>query len=262
VVSELFSTNNAIGWTIQGGALAAAETELRAVRQRLESVHTPGQIEGQCRFLEAFLLRYRGQVTQAIELLRSAQAERRAVGDLQILSFAGNQLADALFEVGEPEEAKLALREAVSIGDQGIGYGGVAPRCSLLVHHVRQGEMEEARRLLSEAREKAVELGSRAADLHMLSWAEAHLAVAQGRWREAMAAFEAAADGAARCGTRWLRARLLQEWAEAHLLRGALGDRERARELLREGKAEFEAMGVPIYAAQLAERLEQIEDHP
>jgi hypothetical protein len=127
---------------------------------------------------------------------------------------------------------------------------------------VRQGEIEEAHRLLSEAREKAIEQGSRAVDLYMLSWAEAHLAVAQGRWLEAMAAFEAAADGAERCGAMWLRARLLQEWAEAQLLRGEPGDRERARELLHEAKAEFEGMGVAVYAAQLEERLEQIEDHP
>jgi tetratricopeptide (TPR) repeat protein len=262
VVSELFSTSNAIGMAGILGDLATAEAELRSMRQLLDTVHNPGQTESQYGYMKAALLRYRGKVTDAIELLRPLHAERRAVGDLQNLSFAAIALADALLELGETEEAEAALCEAISVGDQGIGYGGVVPRCTLVVHHANQGETAEARRLLSEAREKAIDSGSRATDLDFLSWAEAHLAAAEGRWSEALSAFEAAADGAARWGARWLRARLLQEWAEAHLLRGERGDRERARELLQRAQAEFEAMGVPIYAAQIEERLKQIEEHP
>jgi serine/threonine protein kinase len=60
--------------------------------------------------------------------------------------------------------------------------------------------------------------------------------------------------------TRWSRPRLLREWAEAHLSRGEPGDWERARELLLEAKAEFEAMAISSYAAQIGERLMEMED--
>jgi predicted ATPase len=262
VVSQLFSSSNAISMAVIQGDFAAAEAELRSMRQLLDTIHNPRQAISQYGMTEALFLRYRGEVTRAIELLRPLQAEWRAVGDLQILAIADNNLADALLEVGEKEEAEVALREAISIGDQGIGYGGVVPRCMLLVHHARQGEIEKARRLLSEAREKAIDAGSWAIDLYFLSWAEAHVAAAEGHWSEALSALHAAADGSARSGARWYWARVLWERGEVHLLRGGRGDRERARELLHEAKAEFEGMGVPIYAAQLKERLKQIEGQP
>jgi len=60
-------------------------------------------------------------------------------------------------------------------------------------------------------------------------------------------------------GMHWYRARALREWTEARLSRGETGDRERAQELLREAKAEFEAIGAPLYAAQVEERLRDLE---
>jgi len=69
--------------------------------------------------------------------------------------------------------------------------------------HSHHGEIKAARRLLSQAREKAADLGSRAYDAVWLSWAEAHLIAAQGRWPEALAAFEATTDGFARMGMHW-----------------------------------------------------------
>ena len=59
---------------------------------------------------------------------------------------------------------------------------------------------------------------------------------------------------------RWLRARLLSEWAAAHLSRGEPEDRGQARELLFEAQAEFEAMAISFYAARIGERLMEMED--
>jgi hypothetical protein len=67
------------------------------------------------------------------------------------------------------------------------------------------------------------------------------------------------AGGFARGGVRWLPAQTLREWAEANLVRGEPRDREWATELLREAGSEFEAMGVPFYAAEVRKRLKALE---
>ena len=62
-----------------------------------------------------------------------------------------------------------------------------------------------------------------------------------------------------RAGARWYRAQVLRDWAEAHLARGEAGDAERARELLHQVIAEFEAMGAPIYAGRVQQRLKEVD---
>jgi len=133
------------------------------------------------------------------------------------------------------------------------------------VARLRQGQMEEARRLLAEARVKA---GSDPGpfDEENLSLAEARLGVAEARWPDALAAFEAAANLEARMGKRWYRAQTLREWGEAHLARrrspsgdNEPGDRERARELLQESLKLFEEMGVTKYAEEVRRRLAELK---
>jgi tetratricopeptide (TPR) repeat protein len=126
------------------------------------------------------------------------------------------------------------------------------------VQRARQGEPEAARHLLSEAQEQAAEQGNLVESEPHLSWAEANLAMAEGRWAEALAAFEATVDAQGRTKERWYRARTLVDWAEAHLARGESGDRERAEELLREAEAEFEAMGAHGYVERVKGRLREL----
>ena len=103
-------------------------------------------------------------------------------------------------------------------------------------------------------------------DKENLSLAEARLAVAEARWPEALAAFEAAANLEARMSKRWHRAQTLREWAEAHLARRRSpsgedepGDLKHARERLQESLALFEDMNLPLYAARVRERLRAME---
>jgi tetratricopeptide (TPR) repeat protein len=259
---ELFCAANAIAMTLLLGEFRAAEGELRELRKLLDAAPDLGPAEFSYQGTEARLLRYRGEFPEATRRLRQLCTDARAAGDLQMLSGLDYLLGDALWEQDAVEEAPLALAEAISVGDQGVGYGSVLPRCSLSVLHSGLGDLEQARRLLVEARGKIVTPGSRLAETASLLRAEAHLAAAERRCSDALAAFEAAASELARAGMRWLRARLLREWAEAHLSRGEPEDRGRARELLLEAQAEFEAMAISFYAAQTGERLVEMEDAP
>ena len=126
------------------------------------------------------------------------------------------------------------------------------------VQRARQGEPKVARRLLAEANERAHERGEFMLWEPYLSWAAAHLALAEGRWAEALAAFEATFETFDCTNNRWYGVRTLLDWAEAHLARGESGDRERGIELLREAEAEFEAMGAHGYVERVRGRLEEL----
>jgi hypothetical protein len=134
----------------------------------------------------------------------------------------------------------------------------IPARTLLSVQRARQGEPEAARQLLAGAHEQAAVLGQLVLWEPYLLWAEAHLAMAGGRWPEALAAFEAGVDALGLRKLRWHRARTLVDWAEAHLARSESGDRERAGELLREAEAEFEAMPAPLYVQRVKARLEEL----
>jgi hypothetical protein len=146
------------------------------------------------------------------------------------------------------------LQELLDLDERGMGTA-VEGHYLLSMLRARQGETETARHHLAKAHERADERGEFGLWEPYLGWAEAKLAMAEGHWPEVLAAFEAVAAALDDRNLRWLRARTLIDWAEAHLARGASGDLERAGELLREAEAEFESMDAPIYAEQVRERL-------
>ena len=223
----------------------------------LDAAGKPGAAVLELRTLEFKLLLFQGELAQAIEGLQSLRPKVREAGDLQELAWLNENLARACIweEVGQEEEIEAMLREALD-----LGYLGTAvPAKSLQsVQRARQGEPEAARHLLTAAREQAAGRGTIAGWEPDLSWAEANLAMAEGHWAEALAAFEATVDAEGRTNQRWYRARTLIDWAGAHLARGESGDRERAEELLREAKAEFEAMGAHGYVERVKGRLEEL----
>jgi predicted ATPase len=260
IAEELFCAVNAASVALFLGAFAAVEEEIPSLRRLLDAVPSPGATVVMFKNVEALLARYRGQVAQAVELLRSNQTEARGTGDLQALAAVDRFLGEALLELGMTEEAEAALEEAMSLGDRGVDpFASIWSRCVLSVMRSRQGATGEACRLISEARDKHAGRGERAWSATLLMLAEAHLAVAESNWPAAWRAFEATTDGRARMGMRWYRAQTLVDWAKAHLARGEPGDRERAQALFGEAEAEFKIMGVPLYAAQVREGLAELE---
>ncbi len=255
VFQELFSASNAALQSLWLGDLAAAEEALPSLRQLPDATEKPGTMTMQLRELEVTLLRYQGRLTEAIEGLRSLRTEARARGDLQSLAGADLRLAELCVRegIGEEREVETVLEEHMDLGERGMGMPVLA-RCLLSVRRARQGEYEAARNLLVEARGRTDPPFGES----YLPWAEANLAMAEGCWPEALAAFESAVDTMGRAHLRWSRARTLFDWAEAHIAHGGPGDRERARDLLCEAEAEFEAMGAPIYAERVRESLDAL----
>jgi tetratricopeptide (TPR) repeat protein len=260
ILGEVSYTRHAARISLLLGDLAAVEEVLPSLWQLLDAVEEPGLMTKGLRELEAMLLRFQGELAEAIEGLRSLRKEAREAGDLQELARVNAELALACIweEVGDEEELEATLQETLELGERGMGTATLA-LCLQSVRRARQGEPGTAHRLLAQAREQAVEQGELVPLEPYLSWAEAHVAVADGRYPEALAAFEAAVETLGRRKQRWHRARTLIDWAGAHLARGESGDRQRAGELLREAGAEFEAMGAPLYVKRVRGRLEDLD---
>jgi tetratricopeptide (TPR) repeat protein len=255
---ELYSACRAAFRSLQLGELAAVEEALPSLHQLQDQAGKTAATARTLRGLEVTLLRYRGELVGAIDGLQSLRREARAAGDLRELRLLNLELAMASIwqEAGEEEELEAMLQETGDLLKWAM-WPVVLAGCLLSVQRARQGEPEAARHLLTKAREQGAEHDSMMGEAY-LSWAEAHLAMAEGHWPEALAAFETAIDTLGRAKLRWYRARTLVDWAEAYLVRGESGDRQRAQKLLSEAGAEFEAMGAPIYAEQVKGRLEQL----
>jgi len=255
VAGELLSRVSAANVTLVQGALVTAEQELLALRQLAVALPDPGMAAVWLSDLENALLYLRGQLTEAAARWQSRCAELTAAGHLSDLTLVAAHLADIQWEMGNKREAEVAARVAMDAMQQ-LSAPSIEAICILTFVYAQRGELELARTLLSRAHEVAAAAGQIAPfDAASISYAEAHLAAAEGRWPEAHAAFEGAAAECRRLGMRWVTAVVLLEWAEALLARGEPGDREQVLSLLAQAAAEFDAIGAPYYAERANRRM-------
>jgi eukaryotic-like serine/threonine-protein kinase len=257
IASELLVRDAATDLSLLQGDLTTAEAELPALRELAEIVGASGPATIGLRRTEALLLRYRGALEPAVAQLAELHEAVRAAGDLQTLWWLLLDLLDPLLELGREVEAESVLQEAIALEERWV-EPAIGHRCAMCMHRAGQGQIGPAGELLSAARQQLAARRAEPINAVWLSGAEASLAAAEGHWDEAWAAFQAAVDEMSRVGMRWYRARILHDWAEALLGRGEPGDRGRARELLLEAAAEFDALGAPVYARQMEARLEEL----
>ncbi|MDQ2810211.1 MAG: hypothetical protein M3Z04_25320, partial [Chloroflexota bacterium] len=193
---------------------------------------------------------YQGALVAARRRLAAVIAAARAAGDLTSLSAATTFLGEVALELGDTALAEQALREAIPIGDRGLGWGSVLPRCLLVAVLAQRGHVAEATDLLAAATQ-AAEGATDYYALEALALAEARLAAAAGQPAAAAAAYSTAAAIESRLGLRWYRARTLAEWATCVTPPATVtADRLRTAAL-----DLFTAIGVPYYAAQVQRSL-------
>jgi serine phosphatase RsbU (regulator of sigma subunit)/class 3 adenylate cyclase len=274
IEGEIIALSNMASAALWTGEFDKVEATFAARRQLFREAANPGPAEAGLRISEASLLRYQGALQEAARLLEFCQQEARQQQTDAHLLQSITLWASIVLEAGVPPDSALPdsvppggdgaagweavealLKEAAEVGDRVWADGGVWPRCLLGALYARLHRFKEAHYVLAEAREVA-HAWCTPLDEGWLSWAEARVAAAEGRWGEALAAFESAARRHARLGVRWWWARALQEWAEAHGARGEPADLERARALLREAQALYEELGTPYYARQVESRLQ------
>ncbi|HSJ58462.1 MAG TPA: PP2C family protein-serine/threonine phosphatase, partial [Anaerolineae bacterium] len=249
------------------GDLPGSEQALFRIRELIETIPDPETIRLEVDSMEANLYGVRGQWDRAVALQRrvAAGAERR--GNLQRFLSAARGMAELALELDslgipiEPaqdrwSEAEAALERALAATLSGLG-GRVFPLCTLSAIRSRQGRLDEARALIAEA-EFHVPNATYAWNEQMLRRARAELAMAEGRWDEALVITEQIAAADQHYRLPWNRAGSLRQLADIHVRRGEPADLERAQHLLRQAREIYEEIGLDSYAALTHERIEML----
>jgi hypothetical protein len=176
------------------GELTEVERILPEIETILVDLPDPDATKSEFGQMKAGVLGLRGDWQGAIDLMRLDRIEAIRRGDLQAQFNSSSFLAVILLEydryVAVPDwgEVEQVLKEAIDIGDRGIGES-IGPRCRLSIAHARRHNFQEARRWLDEARSKIVKRSSIWQELFILT-AEAELARAEARWEDAISAYQ------------------------------------------------------------------------
>ena len=251
---QVFYGANAVWYRMMCGDLAEAGDRLSVVIRLSDEIGVPGAGR---RMAEGYLAghaRYLGQREAAAEALRRIHAAASEVNDSNVVWITSLYLTELALET----EEGLDAAEAGLLRTLELSFGfEVWPLSYLARVLARRGDLKTAKGRLEQAR-AATQASGYLSDRCFLSLAEAEIALQESRFDDAASAFEQAAEVSAGCGMRWYRAHTLMEWAEALIAGAGSQAGERALAVLEEARSEFEAMGVPIYAAQIAARLSEL----
>jgi serine phosphatase RsbU (regulator of sigma subunit)/tetratricopeptide (TPR) repeat protein len=241
------------------GEIAAAEELLPELQSLVEMLADPELTRPGVITMRAYILMMKGDVEEARRLLLDVLANVRQIGDLQWLHNVSMEMAtlfltETRFEdVQDWSEVETWLHVARDISSRGLG-SQVGSTGALAVVRARQGQADEAARLLQEARQHAVARRS-AWHEHNLLRVKVELDIARQNWSQALAGLEKAAALELGRGQRWQWARTVELMAEIHARRGEPADLARAQVLLRQARDAFLETGAPLLAAEAGKRL-------
>lgn len=239
---ELFVAAQAAEMTLALGDFEAVTQLLPGLAQLRQTAGENAAGSNSLSRTEGLLLRFRGEWDNGLAALRDYQSRSRQRGDLQQLWIANETIAEVLLDRNRLAEAEAALLEGLAISERGLG-SGVLSRCLLATVYARQGKPAEAEQALIAARQEAGEQPT-LPQREFLHLAEAEVQKANGRWPEALAAYNAAASDQARMGKRWYQATTLRLMAAVYLARDAAGDEEQGQTLMEKARRIFRELKV------------------
>ena len=268
ISEELVSQLSIRGYTLNLGELAAAEAHLAELEALVAALPDPETASLDLEAGRPGHLALKGQWSEALHLMNQILPQARQRGNLQLVGGMCTELAglqierDRLGHLGA-EEREAALAEAEEALHESMETGAVGEKdlvgalCLLSTVHVRRGQLENARRLIAEARENALERTTAWTE-NSLQTAERDLAEAEGRWQDALALTEKMASFQAKLGRQWHWARLLLDWAAILVQIGEATDLQRAQALLREARSTFAEMGATGYVEAAEQQLDAL----
>lgn len=261
---EIFSLTTAAGLSLFMGEMQTAQEIVARIEQVRYTLTDPNQTQFEFAGIEFGLRFFRGEFQEALEIVRRMRVDARERGDLQMLHNSCTNHADIYLVLDRIEpvedwsEAEAAAREGIEISNRGLSRS-IQAHNQLATIYIRQGRLDEARQVYTEAQTIAGE-SPRFWQGQSLLGIQRDLARAEGDWQVAFNAAEMSSKRWAQTGMRWPWANSLVEWAETHLARGEAQDFERARTLYREALSEFEDTGAEYFAEVIQQRLRNLRE--
>jgi tetratricopeptide (TPR) repeat protein len=252
--SELFHRVNLGMWMILQGQLKPVKEMMPALQELQESLTDPGAGGIGLNQLKSNLLTFQGKLDEALHLLQERYAQEHKVGDLQ-------RLRNVLFSMvlislirKDFERGKIVCEEMIQIAETGMIPISLSHSLLSMIYS-REGEVQKARELLAESLIEAKDPGSEFVDQMFVLWAQTDLNVAKEDWSKAWVNYDALIKLTTEHNLRWYQNWVMVEWADAHLKQSDPGDIEKARQMLKETRKEFEDMGAEGYVSIVEERL-------
>jgi tetratricopeptide (TPR) repeat protein len=259
---EHYSLAGALGYARAAGDLEEGEIYLKRMDELVKTMVNPGPGEFINDNHRAALLFMRGFWDEGVILSRRCYQKARLENDLTNMQEIGGDLVSSLLELNlygqlhDYSEIEDLISERIEITAEGIG-AKVWPYLQLTILRARQNRLHEAHEALNIARsgeEKRVSVWRE----NYIGHAEAELAVAEGRYFDAISIFEEIVTRYSHLGARWSWARTLHDWAEVHMKVGSPADLERARTLLRESRTLYREMGAEGHLKWIEKRLSDL----
>lgn len=256
--AELFHLGNLASWMLLQGKLYAVAEMIPGLRELAETLPDPGAGNLGLEQLEINLLTYQGHLETAREMLENKIVHIRKVGDLQRQRNVWFTMVIIALITRDNALGKLASQEMLQIAETGIVPLSLS-HSFLSMFHSREGDVQEARKLVAESRKESEDPRSEIIDQSFLLWAQAELAVAEKNWEQAWSHYDAFYDHADRIDLSWYQNWIQVEWAQAMLMRNKPGDRENARQKLENARLDFKDMGAAGYVKILDDKLAELD---
>ncbi|MBN2149059.1 MAG: protein kinase [Anaerolineales bacterium] len=203
----------------------------------------------------------RGEWSLGIELLDQMQAQAAQEDDQHLLSQIMTWKGQAYLEMKDYHSALSWLEKATSLADQHNLDDKFSPRMLACLTLLAQGEVQAARSKYAET--QSIPQFETIQELWLdKKWCESALAVAEGRWEEAIAGYQEMETHLTRAGRRWHLARVLLDWGEAFARHAAQGDAQKARSLYQQAIEIFTQLDANGYVQMALDLLDELEKQP
>lgn len=246
---------SAIDLAITMADFQTAEENIRAVRQLQGQLPNPASAIVAAQLMEAQIAWKRGDLSKAIEMLRSNRSDAIKSGDKDLPFYVYGGLAEALIEAGDLEGAEESLSELQTL-EPHKAKDNLMFLAAMCLIRIKQSRLDEAKKVLEEVQAL---LGKKhhGIELAKSSWLEAELNNAERNWQEAWSKFAQAVELSKKVGYLWLEGFVLWKWAE-DFEKSQTGDASSVRHLYDEARKAFERAKAPGYVAKVDQALKAI----
>jgi eukaryotic-like serine/threonine-protein kinase len=232
--------------------MAGAQTAMAEMERLLPDLPMPADAAHRMCYLQAKVLRMRGELEQASALLQGDCNQAAENEEDPAFRAAINILGgEILLEQGRFAAAEQLLEESIRLLKDQPPEARFSLLPMLAVAAAGQGRLEDAHRRMDAARQTP-ERQFTPIEAYTLAYFNAHVLLLEGRAAEAASEFEQVAAGSRQAGLVWFALMCRRRQAEALLLLPEAGTRRDALQILEQVRDEYLAYELTAYAAQIA----------